>query len=97
MVNFLQLRWILLIQETEVRKLDFDVLLWWEVNSPTFPILSEMDRDVLVILISSMASECAFSTGDWLRSEPQPIRIEEDLDFLEKLEEDYFYDPYNTL
>ncbi|XP_027775098.1 lectin-related protein-like [Solanum pennellii] len=74
-------------EEIEVRKLDFDVLLWWKVNSPTFLILSEVDRDVLVILISSMASECAFSTGDWLWSEPQPIRIEEDLDFLEQLEE----------
>ncbi|KAH0764774.1 hypothetical protein KY285_000645 [Solanum tuberosum] len=26
---------------------------------------------------------------DWLRSEPQPINIEEDLDFLEQLEQDF--------
>ena len=86
------------------------LLLWWKVNSPRFPILSEMARDVLSIPVSSVASECAFSTGgrildsfrssltpklvqalvclqDWLRSEPQPISIEEDLDFLEQLEE----------
>uniref|UniRef100_A0A3Q7IG80 HAT C-terminal dimerisation domain-containing protein n=1 Tax=Solanum lycopersicum TaxID=4081 RepID=A0A3Q7IG80_SOLLC len=69
-----------------------------------------MARDVLAIPISSVASECDFSTGgrildsfrisltprlvqalvylqDWLQSEPQPISIEEDLDFLEQLEE----------
>ncbi|KAH0652250.1 hypothetical protein KY289_029928 [Solanum tuberosum] len=99
-------------EEIEVGKSDFDVLLWWKVNSPRFPLLSEMARDVLAIPVSSVASECAFSTGgrildsfrssltpklvqalvclqDWLRSEPQPISIEEDLDFLEQLEEDF--------
>ncbi|KAH0698365.1 hypothetical protein KY285_015061 [Solanum tuberosum] len=99
-------------EEIEVGKSDFDVLLWWKVNSPRFPFLSEMARDVLAIPVSSVASECAFSTGgrildsfrssltpklvqalvclqDWLRSEPQPISIEEDLDFLEQLEEDF--------
>ena len=97
-------------EEIEVGKSNFDVLLWWKVNSPRFPILSEMARDVLSIPVSSVASECAFSTGgrildsfrssltpklvqalvclqDWLQSEPQPISIEEDLDFLEQLEE----------
>uniref|UniRef100_A0A3Q7HYR5 HAT C-terminal dimerisation domain-containing protein n=2 Tax=Solanum lycopersicum TaxID=4081 RepID=A0A3Q7HYR5_SOLLC len=99
-------------EEIEVGKSDFDVLLWWKVNSPRFPIHSEMARDVLSIPVSNVASECAFSTGgrildsfrisltpklvqalvclqDWLRSEPQPISIEEDLDFLEQLEEDF--------
>ncbi|KAH0724901.1 hypothetical protein KY284_000766 [Solanum tuberosum] len=33
------------------------------VNEPRFPILEEMVRDVLVIPISSVALECAFSTG----------------------------------
>ncbi|KAH0634645.1 hypothetical protein KY290_038111 [Solanum tuberosum] len=98
-------------EEIEVEKSDFDVLLWWKVNSPRFSLLSEMARDVLAIPISSVASECAFSTGgrildsfrssltpklvqalvclqDWFRSEPQPISMEEDLDFLEQLEED---------
>ncbi|KAH0636460.1 hypothetical protein KY289_036375 [Solanum tuberosum] len=87
----------------------FDILMWWKVNEPRFPILAEMVRDVLTISISSVASECAFSTGgrvldpfrssltpklvqslicvqDWLRSEPFPINIEEDLEYLEQLE-----------
>ncbi|KAH0696304.1 hypothetical protein KY290_013663 [Solanum tuberosum] len=41
---------------------DFDVLSWWKVNAPRFSVLSELGRDVLVIPISSVASECAFST-----------------------------------
>ncbi|XP_017648042.1 zinc finger BED domain-containing protein RICESLEEPER 2-like [Gossypium arboreum] len=41
---------------------DFDILLWWKVNSPRFPILSKMARDVLVIPISTVASESAFNT-----------------------------------
>ncbi|KAM3323088.1 hypothetical protein P3S67_004239 [Capsicum chacoense] len=43
---------------------DFDILNWWKVNSPRFPILSQLARDVLAIPMSSVASECAFSTGD---------------------------------
>ncbi|KAH0702686.1 hypothetical protein KY285_016964 [Solanum tuberosum] len=98
-------------EDIEIGKADFDVLLWWKINSPRFPFLSEMARDVLAIPISSVASECAFSTGgrildsfrssltpklvqalvclqDWLRSEPQSISIEENLDFLEQLKQD---------
>ncbi|KAH0645811.1 hypothetical protein KY284_033695 [Solanum tuberosum] len=41
---------------------DFDILKWWKVNEPRFPILAEMVRDMLAIPISSVASECAFST-----------------------------------
>ncbi|KAH1046336.1 hypothetical protein J1N35_037120 [Gossypium stocksii] len=42
---------------------DFDILLWWKVNSPRFPTLSKMDRDVLAIPVSTVASESTFSTG----------------------------------
>lgn len=41
----------------------FDILMWWKVNEPRFPILAEMARHVLVIPISSIASECAFNTS----------------------------------
>ncbi|KAH0724931.1 hypothetical protein KY284_000796 [Solanum tuberosum] len=84
----------------------------FDIFSRRFPILAEMIRDVLAIPISSVASECAFSTGgrvldpfrssltpklvqslicvqDWLRSEPFPINIEEDLEYLEQLERDF--------
>ncbi|OMO81317.1 putative Zinc finger, BED-type [Corchorus olitorius] len=41
----------------------FDVLAWWKLNGPRFPILSCLARDVLVVLVSTIASESAFSTG----------------------------------
>ncbi|XP_055812817.1 uncharacterized protein LOC129882518 isoform X2 [Solanum dulcamara] len=41
----------------------FDILMWWKVHEAKFPIFAEMARDVLAILISSVASEYAFCTG----------------------------------
>ncbi|KAM3288286.1 hypothetical protein P3S67_021716 [Capsicum chacoense] len=52
-----------LAEDTEVGTSDFNVLLWWKYNSARFSFLSEMARDILAIPISSVASECAFSTG----------------------------------
>ncbi|KAF7151151.1 hypothetical protein RHSIM_Rhsim02G0184700 [Rhododendron simsii] len=89
---------------------DFDVLQWWKANSERFKILSQVARDVLSILVSTVASESAFSTGgrildpfrsnlapktvealvctqNWLRS-PVQINIRDQLDELEKLEEE---------
>nr|XP_009765425.1 PREDICTED: zinc finger BED domain-containing protein RICESLEEPER 2-like [Nicotiana sylvestris] len=100
-----------LAEDLEPETDDFKILKWWKINEPRFPILAEMARDVLAIPISSVASECAFSTGgrildsfrssltpklvqsliclqDWLRSEPIPIKVEEDLEYLEQLELD---------
>ena len=52
-----------LAEDIELDSDDFDILMWWKVNEPRFPILAEMVRDVLVIPISSVASECAFIIG----------------------------------
>ncbi|CAI9281773.1 unnamed protein product [Lactuca saligna] len=41
----------------------FSILDWWKVNSPIFPILSLMARDVFAIPISTVASESVFSTS----------------------------------
>ena len=40
----------------------FDILDWWRVNSSRYRILSQVVRDVLAILVSTVASESAFST-----------------------------------
>ena len=40
---------------------DFDVLIWWKLNSHRFPILSHMACDVLVAPISTVASKSFFS------------------------------------
>ncbi|XP_073153666.1 zinc finger BED domain-containing protein RICESLEEPER 2-like [Henckelia pumila] len=98
-------------EETKPGLENFDILLWWKVNSPRFLVLAEMARDVLAIPISTVASDSAFSTRgrvldpfrssltpklvqallcaqDWLRHESLPITVEEDLDKLEKFEND---------
>ncbi|XP_019239956.1 PREDICTED: zinc finger BED domain-containing protein RICESLEEPER 2-like [Nicotiana attenuata] len=50
-------------EEQEPFSEEFDILSWWKTHAPRFPILSELARDVLAIPISSVVSECAFSTG----------------------------------
>ncbi|XP_078165403.1 zinc finger BED domain-containing protein RICESLEEPER 2-like isoform X1 [Carex rostrata] len=42
---------------------DFDLLRWWKLNAPRFPILSHMARDVLALPVSTVASESTFSTS----------------------------------
>ena len=46
------------------KNVHFDILQWWKVNSPRFPILSLMARDLLAIPISTVASESVFSTSE---------------------------------
>ncbi|GJV85262.1 reverse transcriptase domain-containing protein [Tanacetum coccineum] len=49
----------------ELRKgQSLDILQWWKVNGPRFPIVSKMARYILAIQISTVASEAAFSTGE---------------------------------
>lgn len=45
------------------RNCDFNVLNWWKVHTPRYPILSMMARDVLGTPMSTIAPELAFSTG----------------------------------
>ncbi|KAI3841607.1 hypothetical protein MKX03_015522, partial [Papaver bracteatum] len=40
----------------------FDILSWWQENASRYKILSYMARDILSMLVSSVASESAFST-----------------------------------
>nr|KAJ0191201.1 hypothetical protein LSAT_V11C800389740 [Lactuca sativa] len=58
----------------------FSILDWWKVNSPRFPILSLMARDVFAIPVSTVASESVFSTSgrvlDPFRSSLTPKIVE---------------------
>ena len=58
----------------------FDILRWWKINTDRFPILSILARDVLVVPISTVASESTFSTGgivlDYFRSSLTPKLVE---------------------
>ncbi|CAN1336431.1 Putative AC transposase [Linum perenne] len=48
------------------RTSDFYILLWWKLSGPKYPILQAIARDVLAILVTSVASESAFSSGGLL-------------------------------
>jgi hypothetical protein len=56
---------------------EFDILLWWKVNVPKYPILAKIARDTLVIPISTVLSESVFSNGgrilDPFRSSFSPL------------------------
>ena len=43
--------------------LKLNVLLWWRVNGSRYPILEKIARYILVVPVSTVASESAFSTG----------------------------------
>jgi len=40
-----------------------DVLGWWKVHGPRYPVVARMARDVSVVPVLMVASELAFSTG----------------------------------
>ncbi|KAK2634951.1 hypothetical protein Ddye_029743 [Dipteronia dyeriana] len=42
---------------------EFDLLLWWKTYTYRYPVLSHLARDVLVIPVSMVSSEQAFSTS----------------------------------
>ena len=41
----------------------FEILGWWKANLDRYQVLSKLAMDVLVVPISTIASESAFSTG----------------------------------
>ena len=41
---------------------DFDILMWWKMNSYIYRVFSQIARDVLAIPIFTIASESTFST-----------------------------------
>ncbi|XP_019438857.1 PREDICTED: zinc finger BED domain-containing protein RICESLEEPER 2-like [Lupinus angustifolius] len=59
----------------------FDILKWWGGKSVKYHVLSRMARDILVIPVSMVSSESAFSTGgrvlDSCRSSLRPSTIED--------------------
>ena len=59
---------------------DFDILMWWKMNSSRYRVLSQIARDVLAIPVSTVASESAFNTGgrvlDSFRSSLSPNTVE---------------------
>lgn len=66
--------------EIEDQTPSFDILVWWKANSSKYRILSQVEKDVLAIPVSTVASESAFSTGgrvlDQFRSSLTPKIIQ---------------------
>ena len=58
----------------------FDIIDWWRVNSSKYRILSQVARNVLAILVSTVASKSVFSTRgrvlDPFRSSLSPNTVE---------------------
>lgn len=42
---------------------DFDILAWWKLKAPKYPMLARLARDILAVPISTVASESTFSTS----------------------------------
>ena len=42
---------------------DFDSLAFWKMHTSQYPILAELAKDILAILVSIVASKSAFNTG----------------------------------
>uniref|UniRef100_A0A803PJV5 HAT C-terminal dimerisation domain-containing protein n=1 Tax=Cannabis sativa TaxID=3483 RepID=A0A803PJV5_CANSA len=63
-------------------KLDptFDILQWWKHNGFKYPVVARMAKEVLVVQMSTVASELAFSAGgrilDAFRSSLSPRMVE---------------------
>ena len=50
-------------EELEEDEVGDDVLGWWKIHGPRYPVVARMARDVLAVPVSTVASESAFSTG----------------------------------
>jgi hAT family C-terminal dimerisation region len=42
---------------------EFDMLAWWKLKAPKYPIFARLTRDILVVPISTMTSESTLSTS----------------------------------
>lgn len=50
------------LKEDEDEDEKFDLMEWWKLHAARYPVVSKMARDILAVPVSSVASECAFST-----------------------------------
>ncbi|GJY42255.1 zinc finger BED domain-containing protein RICESLEEPER 2-like protein [Tanacetum coccineum] len=64
----------------------YDVLGFWKANESTFPVISQMTRDILSVQATSMALELAFSTS--AKRVQHTSNLENSLDFKEEILEE---------
>ncbi|KAK1404122.1 hypothetical protein POM88_003727 [Heracleum sosnowskyi] len=75
---------------------DVEILDWWKLNSPRFPVLSRMTRDIIAMPVV----QGLICGQDWLRAKlrndrKKVVNVEESLNELEDLEEDLQKDGAN--
>ncbi|KAJ1689265.1 hypothetical protein LUZ63_013420 [Rhynchospora breviuscula] len=61
---------------------DFDILGWWKMKEPRFPVLAQLTRDILAVPISTVASESAFSTSGRVLSQVKSSLSDESIEAL---------------
>ncbi|KAJ4768973.1 Zinc finger BED domain-containing protein DAYSLEEPER [Rhynchospora pubera] len=61
---------------------DFDILSWWKMKAPRFPVLAQLTRDILAVPISTVASESAFSTSGRVLSQVRSSLSDESIEAL---------------
>jgi hypothetical protein len=61
---------------------NFDALVWWKSNALNYRILSKMARDLLVVPISTVASESSFNAGGRVI---EPCRVSLSIDTVQML------------
>ncbi|TXG60992.1 hypothetical protein EZV62_012355 [Acer yangbiense] len=67
-------------EKTLPRSHEFDILGWWKLNGIKYPIMSEIARDILAILISMVASESSFSTSGNIVDGVGDVQVDDDND-----------------
>nr|XP_023928517.1 uncharacterized protein LOC112039836 [Quercus suber] len=62
------------------KDVNFEILEWWGDNCSRYQVLSKVAKDVLAVLVSTVASKSTFSTGDHivdpLRSSLSPLVVQ---------------------
>ncbi|KAJ3697616.1 hypothetical protein LUZ61_001321 [Rhynchospora tenuis] len=61
---------------------DFDILAWWKLKAPKYPIMARLTRDILAVPISTVASESTFSTAGRTLSPSRSCLNDESLEAL---------------
>ncbi|XP_050228658.1 zinc finger BED domain-containing protein RICESLEEPER 1-like [Mercurialis annua] len=62
------------------RSIDFNILNWWKVHTPRYPILAMMARNILGIPMSKVTPEFAFNSGrrvldrEWSSLQPTTVQ-----------------------
>lgn len=68
------------IVKVEKGDVKFEILGWWKANSDRYQVLFKLARDVLVVPVSTVAFELAFSTRgrilDPFRSSLSPLMVQ---------------------